>query len=274
MKKSSPREIQECGIQQRGRLDGRECFLRHKDGHDLPVVKNARMVQDQHGSLKGIVETVTDLTELEKVRRNAEEAKQMLGDIHQFGKVIGKSPGMQHVFSSIRAAAASDATILLHGESGTGKELVAGAIHHYNSKSEMPFVSLSCSALSESLLENELFGHIRGAFTGAIRDRTGRFEETEGGTIFSDEIGEIDPYMQVKLLRVLQERKIERVGEPMKRKVDIRIIAATNKDLFQMSGFDLISTNKKGSSTSGKSLMISGAWDENRTRTELSSEGF
>ena len=232
--KSSPRGIQECGILQCGRLDGRECFLRHKDGHDVLVMKSARIVQGQDGFVKGVVETVADLTELEKVRKNAEEAKQRLGEIYQFDKIIGKSSGMQHVFSSIRAAAASEATILLQGESGTGKELVAGAIHHNSSRSEMPFVSLSCNALSESLLESELFGHVRGAFTGALRERTGRFEEAEGGTIFLDEIGEISPYMQVKLLRVLQEREIERVGESRKRKVDIRIIAASNKDLFHL----------------------------------------
>jgi PAS domain S-box-containing protein len=232
--KSSPGGILECGILQRGRLDGRECFLRHKDGHDVLVMKSARTVRDKYGFVKGVVETVADLTELEKVRQNAEEAKRRLGEIHQFHNIIGKSSGMQHVFSSIRAAAASEATILLQGESGTGKELVAGAIHHNSTRSEMPFVSLSCSALSESLLESELFGHVRGAFTGALRDRAGRFEEAEGGVIFLDEIGEISPYMQVKLLRVLQEREIERVGQSKKRKVDIRIIAATNKDLFHL----------------------------------------
>ncbi|HOP46165.1 MAG TPA: sigma 54-interacting transcriptional regulator [Desulfobacteraceae bacterium] len=232
--KRSPRSVQECGIMQHGRLDGKECFLRHKDGHDVPVLKSARLVHDSKGAVKGIVETVTDLTELEKYRREAEEAKKKLGKIYQFNSIIGKSPAMQHVFSSIKAAASSDATILLQGESGTGKELVAGAIHHNSARSGMPFVSLGCSALSESLLESELFGHIRGSFTGAIRDRIGRFEEAEGGTIFLDEIGEISPYMQVKLLRVLQEREIERVGESKKRKVDIRIIAATNKDLFYL----------------------------------------
>ena len=232
--KSSPKGIHECGILRRGRLDGRECFLRHKEGHDVPVLKSARLVKNNNGSVKGIVETVTDLTELEKARRKAEEARQRLGEIYKVDNIIGKSPGMRHVFSAIKAAAASEATVLIQGESGTGKELVASAIHHNGSRSEMPFVSLSCSALSESLLESELFGHVRGAFTGAIRDRTGRFEEAEGGTIFLDEIGEISPYMQVKLLRVLQEREIERVGQSRKRKVDIRIITATNKDLFHL----------------------------------------
>ncbi|MBT7891858.1 MAG: sigma-54-dependent Fis family transcriptional regulator, partial [Deltaproteobacteria bacterium] len=129
---------------------------------------------------------------------------------------------------------ASEATILIQGESGTGKELVAGAIHYHSTRSNKALVIVNCSALSESLLESELFGHAKGAFTGAIKDRIGRFEEADGGTIFLDEIGELSPYIQVKLLRVLQEREVERVGESKKRKVNIRIITATNRDLYSL----------------------------------------
>ncbi|MGM0663266.1 MAG: sigma-54 interaction domain-containing protein [Thermodesulfobacteriota bacterium] len=231
---SCPTGIEECGIFENGRLDGRECFLRHKEGHDVPVIKSARLVSDEDGVLKGVVETVTDLTELEEARHNAEEANRRLGEIHKFDNIIGKSHVMRQVFSSIRAAAASEATILIQGESGTGKEMVAGAIHHHGTRKGMPFVAVSCSALSETLLESELFGHVKGAFTGAIRDRIGRFEEADGGTIFLDEIGEVSPFIQVKLLRVLQEREIERVGESKKRKTDLRIITATNRELFQL----------------------------------------
>jgi len=230
--KSCPSGISQCGIYKNGPIQAQECFLRNKNGNDVPVVKSARLVTDGDGSIKGVVETVTDLTELEKARRKAEAANLRLGEIHRFNNIIGKSHGMQQVFSAIRATASSDATILVQGESGTGKELVAGAIHYNSNRSGMPFVPVSCSALSESLLESELFGHARGAFTGAVRDRIGRFEEANGGTIFLDEIGEISPFIQVKLLRVLQEREIERVGESQKRTIDIRIIAATNKDLY------------------------------------------
>jgi len=233
--KSCPTGINECGIHAHGFVvDYRECFLRHKDGHDIPVVKSARLVRDEDNLVKGVVETVTDLTELEKARRKAEEANRRLGEIHKFDNIIGKGHAMQQVFSAIRAAASSQATILLQGKSGTGKELVAGAIHYNSDRCNMPFVAVSCTALPESLLESELFGHVKGAFTGAVRDRAGRFEEADGGTIFLDAIGEISPFIQVKLLRVLQEREIERVGESKKRKIDIRIIAATNKDLFDL----------------------------------------
>jgi len=229
--KGCPTGFQECGIFKYGKVDGKECFLRHKNGNHIPVVKSARLVEDESVEIRGVVETITDFTELYKTRQKAEDAAKRLGEIHRFDKIIGKSDAITTVFSAIRSAAASDATILLQGESGTGKELVAGAIHYNSDRADMPFVTVNCSALSESLLESELFGHVKGAFTGAIHDREGRFEEANNGTLFLDEIGEISPYIQIKLLRVLQEREVERVGDSKKNKINIRIIAATNKDL-------------------------------------------
>ncbi len=231
---SCPTGISECGIYQKGYIDGKECFLRHKAGHDVPVVKSARIIRDNNDIVKGVVETITDMTELHKARREAEDANRRLGETHRFNNIIGKSNAMQNVFSAIKAAAASEATILIQGESGTGKELVAGAIHYNSGRAGRPLVTVNCSALSESLLESELFGHVKGAFTGALRDRIGRFEEAQGGTLFLDEIGEISPLIQVKLLRVLQEREVERVGASEKRKIDIRIITATNNDLYSL----------------------------------------
>ncbi len=233
-RKACPTGIRECGIYKQERIEGKECFLKHKNGHDVPVIKSARILKDKKGRVRGVVETVTDLTELHQARKEAEQASRRMGEIYRFDKIIGKSSAMQRVFATIRAAAASDATILIQGESGSGKELVAGAVHYNSNRADMPFVTVNSSALSESLLESELFGHARGAFTGAVRDRTGRFEEAAGGTLFLDEIGDLSPFIQVKLLRVLQEREFERVGESKKRKVDIRVITATHRDLYQL----------------------------------------
>jgi PAS domain S-box-containing protein len=229
--KVCPTGLKECGDNRGGKSEAKECHLRHRDGFDVPVIKNARVVRDEGGRIIGVVETLTDLSELVDARRRAEDAARRLGERYTFGNLIGKSRGMQDVFAAITAAGASDAAVLIQGESGTGKELVAGAIHHLSGRSPKPLVTVSCAALPESLLESELFGHVRGAFTGAVRDRKGRFEEADGGTVFLDEIGELSPFIQVKLLRVLQEREIERVGESARRRVDIRILTATHQDL-------------------------------------------
>ena len=152
-----------------------------------------------------------------------------------FAGVIGQDPGMQKLFNMIRSVAASPATVLLEGESGTGKRVIAQAIHRADPKRRShPFVEISCGALPETLLESELFGHVRGSFTGAIRDKQGRFELADGGTILLDEIDAFTPALQVKLLRVIQERLYERVGDTRTMRVDIRIIAATNRKLSEL----------------------------------------
>jgi two-component system, NtrC family, response regulator HydG len=229
-----PTSIQKCRIFEQEHIEVKECQLRHKDGYDVPVIKNASVVKDEDGNMLGVVETVTDITELNEARRRAEQAVLRLGEIHRLDNIIGKSQAMRDVFTAIKAASDSDATIIIQGDSGTGKELVAGAIHFNSTRKDKPLVTVNCSALSESLLESELFGHVKGAYTGAIRDRIGRIEETAGGTLFLDEIGELSPFIQVKLLRVLQEREIERVGESKKRKIDIRIITATHQNIYTL----------------------------------------
>jgi two-component system NtrC family response regulator len=152
---------------------------------------------------------------------------------YHFGNIIGKSKKMRDIFDTIQKVAPAVATVLIEGESGTGKELVARSIHFNGDRREKPFVAVNCSALAESLLESELFGHEKGAFTGAVATKKGRFELADGGTLFLDEIGELSPNLQVKLLRVLQEKVFERVGGVRTISVDIRIVVATNKDLQQ-----------------------------------------
>ena len=229
-----PADVRKCGILERERPEARECVLRHREGRDVPVIKQARVVKDDDGQVIGIVETVTDMTELHRARHKAEEASRLLAEHYSFANILGKSEAMQEVFSRVRAAAASRATVLIQGESGTGKELIASAIHYNSDQADQPFVTVNCSALTESLLESELFGHVKGAFTGAVKDRRGRFEEAHGGSIFLDEIGELSQPVQVKLLRILQEREVERVGESRPRKIDIRVIVATHRDLASL----------------------------------------
>ena len=232
--KKCPADVNKCGVMEHGKTEAKRCFVRHKDGYDVSVIKNARLAKDENGQILGVVETITDLTELNAMKEKVEETEMKLKKSYRLGNIIGKSMPMQNVFDAIKAAAKSRATILVQGESGTGKELVAGAIHYKGFPSDRPLVIVNCSALSENLLESELFGHVKGAFTGAHKDRQGRFEEADKGSIFLDEIGELTPYIQIKLLRVLQEREIERVGDSKRRKIDIRIIAATHQNLYDL----------------------------------------
>ncbi|MBR5867294.1 MAG: sigma-54-dependent Fis family transcriptional regulator [Spirochaetaceae bacterium] len=157
--------------------------------------------------------------------------KAELNEKTSFESIIGKSAEMQKIFQVVRKAAASKASVLITGESGTGKELIANALHNLSSRQTKPYIKVHCAALSETLLESELFGHEKGAFTGAISRKRGRFELANTGTIFLDEIGEIDQNVQIKILRVLQDKRFERVGGEETVEVDVRVIAATNKDL-------------------------------------------
>jgi two-component system response regulator PilR (NtrC family) len=153
---------------------------------------------------------------------------------YTFANIIGKSPKMQSIFGLIERVARTTSTVLIHGESGTGKELIARAIHFQSPRAERRFLSVNCGAMPETLLESELFGHERGAFTGAVKEKKGLFQEASGGTLFLDEIGETTTTMQVKLLRALQERKVRKVGGTREEEVDVRIIAATNKNLEEL----------------------------------------
>ena len=167
----------------------------------------------------------------EELLEENEQLRAQVRDRYRFENIIGDSPAMHEVFATVGQVANSRATVLLLGETGTGKEMIAKAIHYNSPRKDKPFIRVNCGALTGTLLESELFGHVKGSFTGAIRDKVGRFEAADGGTIFLDEIGTLEPQLQVKLLRVLQEREFERVGDTQTIKVDVRVIAATNVDL-------------------------------------------
>ena len=223
-----------CALFKDGQVTRRKCTLRKKDGKPLYVHKNAAVLKDSAGRVIGGVETLTDLTEVVTKERVISRLRRELSGEDGFHGILGRSAAMSQVFDLISSAAQSEAPVIIYGESGTGKELVASAIHKLGVRKKGPFIKVNCAALSESLLESELFGHVKGAFTGADRTRVGRFEAANGGDIFLDEIGDLPLSTQVKLLRVLQEKEIEKVGDQRPISIDVRVLAATNKDLNRL----------------------------------------
>ncbi len=223
-----------CDLFKTKKMEKRQCTLVRKDGERLQIMKKSSILVGKDGRVSGGVETLMDLSEI--VRRDQQIARlsSVLKGKDRFHGIIGKTRVMRDLFDLITDAAQSDAPIIIYGESGTGKELVAAAIHRLGKRREGPFVKVNCAALSETLLESELFGHVKGAYTGADRTRKGRFELAHKGDIFLDEIGDIPPSMQVKILRVIQEKELERVGDSTPVKVDVRIISATHRDLEEM----------------------------------------
>jgi two-component system response regulator AtoC len=172
--------------------------------------------------------------EVRRVKNDLEYLRGTQQDIYDFDKIVGSSPGLRHVLDIVKKVAKSNTTVLIRGETGTGKELIAGAIHHNSLRNSRNFVKVNCAALQENLLESELFGHEKGAFTSADKQRIGRFEQADGGTLFLDEIGDMSPSTQAKILRVLQEHEFERLGGTRTLRVDVRLVAATNRDLAGM----------------------------------------
>lgn len=220
-----------CGLFAKGQVKAKKCMITNKDRRTVNVVKNASILRDETGSVIGAVETLTDMSDLVRKQMEISMLRKNLQMEEGFHGIIGKSPPMQNLFELIENVALTDAPVIITGESGTGKELVARAIHESSARQAQPFIKVNCAALNESLLESELFGHVRGAYTGANADRIGRFEAAHGGTIFLDEIGDIPLSTQIKLLRTLEEKEIERVGDHTPIKVDVRVISATHKNL-------------------------------------------
>ena len=223
-----------CTLFNQAGVTANECVFQGKNGRPIHLLKNAAVIRDAAGKVLGGVETLTDLTSVVAKEKVIATLRRQLQYDNGFQGIIGKSAVMQQVFDLTASAAQSDAPLIIYGESGTGKELVAAAIHQLSPRATAPFIKVNCAALNNNLLESELFGHVKGAFTGAEHKRIGRFEAAHGGSIFLDEIGDLPLLTQTKLLRVLQEMEIERVGDNRPIKIDVRVIAATHKNLHQL----------------------------------------
>ncbi len=210
----------------RRRKHVREFRIEFRDvvGDPRTAVLDASPLTDADREFIGVVLVVRDITRLAGLEKELRERR-------SYGNMVGKNQRMREIYSLLEDLSRTETTVLVTGDSGTGKELIAEALHYSGPRAKKPLVRVNCSALSENLLESELFGHVRGAFTGAVRDKVGRFKLAHGGTIFLDEIGDISPRIQLKLLRVLQEKEIERVGDTTTMKVDVRVVAATNQNL-------------------------------------------
>jgi PAS domain S-box-containing protein len=202
-------------------------YIINSDKKRIPVIASTSVLRDENGTVLGGVEVFSDLSLVEELRRELDSRFQM-------GDMVSRSPSMQRIFKILPQVADSDSTVLILGETGTGKELLARAIHDISIRRNKPFVAINCGALPDTLLESELFGYKAGAFTNAVKDKPGHFAAAEGGTIFLDEIGDISPAFQVRLLRVLDQHKFQPLGSVKSVKADVRVIVATNKDLAGM----------------------------------------
>lgn len=223
-----------CKLFKIGKIKDKECMITNKDGRAVHLLKSGNVLHDANGNLIGVVETLTDISATIQQENEINMLKKRLFQDTGYYGIIGKSTAMKKLFALTESVAKSEAPVLIQGESGTGKELIARAIHEASSRRNKPFVKVNCAALNENLLESELFGHVKGAFTGADKERVGRFEAAHEGTLFLDEIGDIPLSTQIKLLRVLEELEIERVGDHSPVPVDVRLLSATNKNLPEL----------------------------------------
>ena len=223
-----------CALYARGDVRAKKCTITNKENRLVNIIKNASVLRDDRGNIIGAVETLTDMSEIVRKQQEIVELRKSLHLDEGYYGIFGKSIIMQSLYELIDNVGLSDAPVMIYGESGTGKELVARAIHEVSNRNSNPFIKVNCASLNENLLESEFFGHVKGAYTGADKGRIGRFEAAHGGTIFLDEIGDIPMSTQVKLLRVLEEKEIERVGDHKPIKVDVRIISATNRNLDKL----------------------------------------
>jgi two-component system response regulator HydG len=220
-----------CGLFSRGAMREKKCLITNKDRRSVHIIKSASVLKGENGQIIGAVETLTDITEKVRQQQEITSLRRTFHLDEGYHGILGKSQVILDLFEMIENVAQSETPVMIQGESGSGKELVARAIHRASGRCDKPYIKVNCAALNENLLESELFGHVKGAYTGADRTRVGRFEAAHEGTLFLDEIGDIPPAIQIKLLRVLEDRKIERVGDNRSIPVDVRVITATHKKL-------------------------------------------
>ncbi|SDU18997.1 sigma-54 interaction domain-containing protein [Desulfobacula phenolica] len=223
-----------CGLFSQGLIREKKCLITNRQNRTIPIIKSATVLFDDKKEIIGAVETLKDISENINYKNELASIKRMYHIDDGFHGIVGRTPVMQSLYELIESVASQDTPVMILGESGTGKEMVAKALHETGERASKPFVKVNCAALSEHILESELFGHVKGAYTGADSDRVGRFEAAHKGTIFLDEIGDIPLSVQVKLLRVLEEKMIQRVGANKSIQIDVRIITATNKNLEQL----------------------------------------
>jgi transcriptional regulator with PAS, ATPase and Fis domain len=223
-----------CQLFSQGLVRDKKCMITDSRKQTIPIIKTATVLYDEQGTIIGAVETLKDISENINYKNELASIKRIYHIDDGFHGIIGRTPVMQNLFEHIQGVAPLDTPVIILGESGTGKEMVAKALHETGNRSDKPFIKVNCAALSETILESELFGHVKGAYTGAASDRIGRFEAAHQGTLFLDEIGDIPLSVQVKLLRVLEEKMIQRVGDNRSIPIDVRIITATNRDLETM----------------------------------------
>ncbi len=223
-----------CPLFAQGFITEKKCIITNKQNRTIPVVKSATVLFDENNEIIGAVETLKDISENIHYRNELASIKRMYHIDDGFHGIIGRTPVMQNLYEHIESVASLDTPVMILGKSGTGKEMVAKALHETGNRALKPFIKVNCAALSENILESELFGHVKGAYTGAESDRIGRFESAHKGTLFLDEIGDLPLSVQIKLLRVLEEKIIQRVGTNESIPIDVRIITATNKNLEQL----------------------------------------
>ena len=251
-----------CKLFSVGQSKLKRCMIKNKKNLSVHILKVASVLEDDRGEAIGAVEVLTDMTNLVQKQQEIETLKHMFHLDDGFNGLLGKTPVMEKLFQLISSVAQSDAPVLIQGESGTGKELVSSAIHFNSTRKHQPFVRINCAAITETLLESELFGHEKGAFTGALHRKTGLVESASGGTLFLDEVGDIPLPLQVKLLRLLESGTYRRVGGVDTLRSDFRLICAFNPSPVRTAcsmQYSFITGNMPGMAASTRDTLVFGS---------------